>query len=78
MKISSLELGYTIPESITKKVKISRFRIYAAMDNVCTFTSYPYFDPEVGSMSGNILDTGLDFGMYPQARTTRFGVNLIF
>lgn len=78
LKISSLELGYTIPESITKKVKISRFRIYAAMDNVCTFTSYPYFDPEVGSMSGNILDTGLDFGMYPQARTTRFGVNLIF
>ncbi|MDE5416775.1 TonB-dependent receptor [Labilibaculum sp. DW002] len=77
-KIGTIELGYTLPERWTKAVNLSRVRIYTAADNVAVFTKYPMFDPEVGAMEGNILNTGLDYSMYPQARTIRFGLNVGF
>ena len=51
------------------------------VDNVATFTSYPFMDPEIGDMRGsgnNVLENGMDYGTYPQARTFRFGVSLTF
>ena len=58
---------------------LNKTRIYAAIDNLATFTSYPFMDPEVGNMAGdNILSTGIDYGTYPQARTFRFGLSLNF
>ncbi|MGQ1783711.1 MULTISPECIES: SusC/RagA family TonB-linked outer membrane protein [unclassified Saccharicrinis] len=77
-KIGTIELGYTFPEKILKSVNLSNVRIYGAIDNVAIFTDYPMFDPEVGAMEGNILNTGLDYSMYPQARTFRAGINLAF
>lgn len=77
-KIGTMELGYTLPKNWVKSVNLSKVRIYAAADNVAVFTDYPMFDPEVGAMEGNILNTGLDYSMYPQARTIRFGLNVGF
>ncbi|MGQ1911799.1 SusC/RagA family TonB-linked outer membrane protein [Marinifilum sp. RC60d5] len=77
-KIGTMELGYTLPNRWINAVKLSKVRIYAAADNVAVFTDYPMFDPEVGAMEGNILNTGLDYSMYPQARTVRFGLNVGF
>ena len=51
--------------------------------NLLTFTSYPYYDPEVGSgaigTGGNInTSRGIDNGYYPQARTVIMGIQLDF
>lgn len=72
IKIKNLQLGYTLPENMTKKV-FSRVRIYAQVRNAFTFTKYTGFDPEI---SGGILDTGVDRGAYPQARTYSFGLDI--
>ncbi len=72
VKIKNLQLGYTFPENMTKKV-FSRLRIYAQVRNAFTFTKYSGFDPEI---SGGILDTGVDRGAYPQARTYSFGIDI--
>ena len=77
LKIGTIELGYTIPKGLVNKAKISSLRIYGAIDNAAILTKYPYIDPDVGSMrGGDILSTGIDFGMYPQARTARLGLIL--
>ena len=81
LKIGSLELGYSFPQKLITKVLLTKARIYAAIDNVATFTSYPFMDPEVGDMranGNNVLENGIDYGIYPQARTFRFGVSLSF
>ena len=79
LKISSLEVGYSFPTKLINKLMLNKARIYAAIDNLATFTSYPFMDPEVGNMAGgNILSTGIDYGTYPQARTFRFGLSLNF
>lgn len=77
-KIGTIELGYTLPERLIKQVNLSNVRVYAAADNVAVFTDYPMFDPEVGAMEGNVLNTGLDYSIYPQARTIRLGLNVKF
>jgi TonB-linked SusC/RagA family outer membrane protein len=72
VKIKNLQFGYTFPENMTKKV-FSRVRVYAQVRNAFTFTKYTGFDPEI---SGGILDTGVDRGAYPQARTYSFGLDI--
>ena len=70
LRLRSLQVGYTIPEWITKKALVSRLRVYFMAENLLTITKYRGFDPEV--------DNGVDVGLYPQARTLSVGVNLAF
>ena len=76
LRLKNIELGYTIPEYLTKKAFISRLRLYVAAENLLTFTKYWGFDPEISS--GSDKSNGVDFGVYPQPRTLRVGCNVTF
>ena len=75
MRVKNVILGYTLPSRLTRKVFISNLRLYVSAENLLTFTKYEGFDPEISS-GGTSL--GIDRGVYPQARTYTFGVNLSF
>ena len=75
LRLKNVELGYTLPENITRKVFINRLRVYVSAENLFTFTKYHGFDPEISS-GGTSL--GVDYGVYPQARVWRVGFNLEF
>lgn len=75
MRLKNLELGYTLPETLTRKVFVLRLRVFAAAENLLTFTKYWGFDPEISSGATSL---GVDYGVYPQARTFRVGFNLSF
>ena len=78
-KIKQIQLGYTLPASITNRVLISRLRCYVSLDDYITFTKYPGADPETATASNNAASAaGYDNGTYPQARKLIFGVNLTF
>ena len=72
VKIKNVQLGYTLPETFANRV-LSSVRIYVQVKNAYTFTKYSGFDPEI---PGGILDTGIDRGAYPQARTYSLGVDI--
>ena len=72
VKIKNLQLGYSFPSSIAGKI-FSKLRIYAQVKNAYTFTRYSGYDPEI---AGGILDTGVDRGAYPQARTYAVGIDI--
>lgn len=74
-RLKNIELGYTLPQHITRKVFISNLRAYAACENLVTFTKYFGYDPEISS---NGTSSGMDFGVYPQPRTVRVGLNVTF
>ena len=77
LKISNIQIGYTLPKSIVSKVLIQNARIYLAVQNVACISGYnKYGDPECGQ--GSVLYTGLDTGRYPMPRTYAFGVNVTF
>jgi hypothetical protein len=77
LRIRNITFGYNLPQNLLEKAKIKQMRVYLAVDNLLTITGYSGFDPEIGS-TGWILQSGIDQGFYPQARTTRVGLNVSF
>ena len=75
LRLKNISLGYTLPRSLTQKAKISRLRMYVMAENLFTWTKYWGYDPEIGSGSTSL---GVDYGVYPQARTWTVGFNLSF
>ncbi len=72
-RLKNIQIGYTIPQRLTKKTFIEKLRVYASAENLWTLTKYHGFDPEISS-GGTSL--GIDYGVYPQARTFTVGVNV--
>ena len=72
VKLKNIQFGYTFPEKAIRKA-FSRMRIYVQVKNAFVLTRYTGFDPEI---PGGILDTGVDRGSYPQARTYSFGLDI--
>lgn len=78
LKINNVSLGYTLPQAITKKVKLSTVRFYATGYNLYTFTKYSGYDPEVNTFANNGLTPGIDWGAYPSSMSFVFGANITF
>ena len=82
LRLKNITLGYTLPRNLTNKIGISRLRIYGRAENLFTWTKYWGFDPEIGAgwdndtQKHNTQYTGVDYGVYPQARTYTIGVNV--
>jgi TonB-linked SusC/RagA family outer membrane protein len=76
LRIQNVQLGYTLPKLLTEKMHISKLRLYAAVSNLYTFTSYTGYDP--AASSGDPIGSGIDYGFYPPSRTYTFGLNLNF
>ena len=75
LRLKNLQIGYTIPQHITRRAFINKLRVYVSGENLLTFTKYHGFDPEIAS-GGTSL--GVDYGSYPQARVWTIGVNVGF
>jgi TonB-linked SusC/RagA family outer membrane protein len=77
IRLRTASIGYTFNNSLLKKAKIEKLRVYVSAFNLLTITDYPYWDPEVNadSFDSNIAK-GNDFYTPPQPRTILFGINL--
>ena len=66
LKIRNIQLGYSLPKSITKKMQLERLRFYGSLENFFTFTSYRGFDPEISGLA------------YPAMKSAVLGINVTF
>ncbi len=73
LRLKTFQLGYTVPAFLTKRIGVDRFRLFVMAENLFTWTKYWGFDPEIGSSSTSL---GVDYGVYPQARTWSVGFNI--
>ena len=48
VRLKNLQIGYTIPSSITKKITLNNLRVFVAAQNLFTITGYSGLDPEIG------------------------------
>ena len=76
VRLKNLQIGYTIPSAITKKITINNLRVFVAAQNLFTITGYSGLDPEIGEINNNPQYKGCDMGFYPQPRTFMFGISL--
>ena len=78
LRLNTLTLGYTAPESFTSKIGVSKLRFYLTGNNVFVWTDYSGSDPEVSTKRKNPLTPGVDSSPYPRSRQLVFGLNLNF
>jgi len=91
VRMRNVQIGYTMPASLIKKLGLTRLRFYVSGQNLYTFTKYSGWDPEVGSQDrtgagdgppssadANQLQTGVDFARYPVPRVLMVGINVQF
>ncbi|MCV9385078.1 SusC/RagA family TonB-linked outer membrane protein [Reichenbachiella ulvae] len=88
VRISSIQLGYSLPESIISRARISKFRIYGSVLNPVVFTKYQGTDPEFGN--DGLFNRGIAMsdapnkafnsftGGFPTPRTFMLGVQVQF
>jgi hypothetical protein len=69
LRLKNFELGYTIPETIGKKVGFSSMRVYASGVNLFTIDKLKIYDPENTNNNGQY---------YPQSRVMNLGLNIKF
>ena len=70
MRLKNAELGYTLPKSVTQKLKLKTVRFYISGTNLLTFAKdVKLWDPEINSVDGR---------GYPLMRTANFGININF
>ncbi|MDQ3278934.1 MAG: SusC/RagA family TonB-linked outer membrane protein, partial [Bacteroidota bacterium] len=68
IRLKNIQLGYTLPVSLTERYRISRLRVFFSADNLFTKSDFFYgYDPETPVSTG---------GYYPQVKTFIFGINL--
>jgi len=80
LRIGNMTLGYTIPESLAKKIKVVKSsRLYFTVQNLAMFTNYKGANPEgQAANQNNTLVPGFDMTSYPLSRTMSMGLNLSF
>jgi len=78
LRLKTMQLGYTLSNSFSKRININKLRLYLNAQNLFTFTKYSGLDPEIGNGQSGTLDLGVDRAFYPQARIYSFGVNINF
>ena len=76
LRIRNVMLTYQLPESVTQKMKIGESRIYIKGTNLYTLTRFTGYTPEIGS--GDVLSSGIDYGIYPITAVYSLGINLSF
>lgn len=82
IRLKNVQLGYTLPSSLTEKWYIRRLRFYVSGENLWTGTGLSkIFDPETVSggtpKSGDVLSSQ-NGNAYPLSRTISFGLSVTF
>ncbi len=78
LRLASLTIGYTVPEHLTRKIRLTRVRVYATGTNIFCLTPYTGYDPEVDTRRATPLTPGVDYSAFPKSRSWVFGLNLSF
>ena len=76
VRINNVTLGYSLPSSLIRKIRLERARVYFTVNNLAVFTNYSGYDPEVNARRNNPVTPGVDYSAYPRSRTFLFGINL--
>jgi len=79
-RLKNLQIGYTLPQALTRKAKIQKARIYFTGQNLVTLTKLSFLDPEITEFNNRTaFGTGANSGRaYPMPVFTGFGIDITF
>ncbi|HSK19174.1 MAG TPA: TonB-dependent receptor [Longimicrobiales bacterium] len=78
VKLRQLALRYSTSASWLSSIGASAMQLEILGRNLVTWTDYTGYDPEVNMFGLNTVERGVDFAVYPNARTYTIGVRLTY
>jgi hypothetical protein len=73
--LKNLQIGYTLPSLLVKKIDASRVRLFVSGQNLLTITGYKGLNPEIG---GGPTTGNVDAGTYPISKLFTLGAQIVF
>lgn len=67
VRLKTLDVGYTLPKSLTNRIKTNSIRIFLVGTNLLTWSKFKLWDPELASPRGED---------YPLPKSFTFGINV--
>lgn len=67
MRLKTLDVGYTLPAALTRKLHFNKIRVYFVGTNLITWSAFKLWDPELGSSDGK---------RYPLSKTYSLGLSV--
>jgi hypothetical protein len=80
-RLRNLQFGYTLPNTLTQRIKVKNMRVYVAGQNLLTITKFKGWDPEVFRAGDNTtanLGPGITRYDLPQLKTFLGGISIGF
>lgn len=77
VRLKMVSLRYSLPKNLTERFGLTRFDVFATVQDVYTWTKYSGQDPEV-SLSGDIYALSQDNANTPRPRRFALGINVNF
>ncbi len=63
VRFKNLQIGYTIPQRLLKRIHVSSLRIAGSAENLVTFTSYRGLDPEKQGNNNNLYPINKSYSL---------------
>lgn len=78
VKLRQVSLSYSMPESISNKIKAESVKLAIILNNVLLFTENPNVDPELNAVQGRKFVNGVDDMSLPSSRSIGINLNIQF
>ena len=78
-RLKNVQVGYTLPRSLTERIGMERFRLYLSGQNLVTLSKVGFVDPELSEFDSNLRSGGANSGRaYPTLIYYGVGVDATF
>lgn len=78
IRLKTMTLSYTFDQPWLESIGVVGLRAFVSGTNLFTITDYTGYDPEVSAYTDNDAQLGVDFAVYPPAKTYTIGVEFNF
>jgi TonB-linked SusC/RagA family outer membrane protein len=82
MRLKNIQLTYTVPTTVLKKIRLSSMQIYVQGQNLFTLTKYKGLDPDINIRNSGAdnqdIHMGIDEGAFPVSKSYNVGLRVGF
>jgi len=79
LRLKNIQIGYTLPQNIVRKVGLGKVRAYVDAQNLFTLSKNSFLDPESSEFNNNMKNDGTNSGRnYPTLKYYGFGIDIEF
>lgn len=78
-RLKNVQIGYSLSDSVAKKIGMSKFRVYVSGQNLLTLSKVKFVDPELSEFNNSMSTSGANSGRaYPSQVYYGMGIDVSF